>query len=363
MIRVEQGARQHRQAVAQAGRRLRIAGVFRRAAGAGPGRCGAGRGTRGSSRVLDAAVLEEFHRHALERAPVVGDLRPGSSAGGRPCGRARRGSGRVPLTPLCVVVAHRAGGCRACRNTASGCAQLVVEGTWSTGSARRSSCHRPRRYRSSWRSSSTSSVPWRSRCSTRAAVGRLQAEVVDLALGMVRRSCGCRSRPSSSVRPATAGRAGAAPARRTPAGPGWGRSGVVAVDGAGGALHELERRWRGSAATARATAGAARPRARLCRNGAMALPLGDFWSACDGCRDGGQRVLADERCALRPLGQKDQHRLAPRPSLPSMRALDVGVQPLGARARARASPRQSSNTCSTSRKAACRAGARNQPCR
>ena len=79
VMRIEQRARQHRQPMAQAGGGFRIAGVFHRlrmqreedAAQAG---------IFADQQRLDAAVLEELHRHALERAPVVGDLRLGPAA-------------------------------------------------------------------------------------------------------------------------------------------------------------------------------------------------------------------------------------------------------------------------------------------
>ena len=76
VIRLEIGLRETTpgQAVAQAGRGLRIAGVFdrlRMQREENPGEAG----VLTHQERFDAAVLEKFHRHALERTPVVGDLR------------------------------------------------------------------------------------------------------------------------------------------------------------------------------------------------------------------------------------------------------------------------------------------------
>ncbi len=77
MCGIEQRARQHRQAVAQAGLRFRIAGIFRRHGMQRAGRCGAGRDIRCSSRYSTRLSSKNSDRHALERAQVVGDLRRG----------------------------------------------------------------------------------------------------------------------------------------------------------------------------------------------------------------------------------------------------------------------------------------------
>ncbi|MBV6411433.1 MAG: hypothetical protein GAKPKEKM_02293 [Rhodocyclaceae bacterium] len=74
MVRVEAGAREHGQAVAQAGRGLRVAGALDRPRMQGEQ-------NRGEARILahqqpvDARILEELDGEALEGAPVVGDLR------------------------------------------------------------------------------------------------------------------------------------------------------------------------------------------------------------------------------------------------------------------------------------------------
>ena len=69
---------------------------LRPASGAARGRCARRPGYSRISRVSMRAVLEELDGHALEGTPVVGDLRRCSSGGGRPCGPARRDSGRCP---------------------------------------------------------------------------------------------------------------------------------------------------------------------------------------------------------------------------------------------------------------------------
>ena len=70
---VEQGAREHRQAVAQAGRGGRVAGVRQRPWMQGQENAAQAR-VFPHQQDLHPAILEELHGHALEGAPVVGDL-------------------------------------------------------------------------------------------------------------------------------------------------------------------------------------------------------------------------------------------------------------------------------------------------
>ena len=72
--RVDQRARQHGQPMAQAGRGLRIAirfDWFRMQCQKNTAQAG----VFANQQVIDAAVLEKLHCHALKRAPVVGDQR------------------------------------------------------------------------------------------------------------------------------------------------------------------------------------------------------------------------------------------------------------------------------------------------
>jgi hypothetical protein len=72
VLRIEQGARHHRQTVAQAGGGFRVAlGFVGQRVQRQEDAAQAGVGT--DQQVLDAAILEEFDRHALKRAVVVGD--------------------------------------------------------------------------------------------------------------------------------------------------------------------------------------------------------------------------------------------------------------------------------------------------
>ena len=75
MIRVEQGTRQHRHAVAQARGGFWIAGVFH---GFGVQRLEdtLQAGILTAQQGFDAAVFKKLHGHALERTPVIGDQRP-----------------------------------------------------------------------------------------------------------------------------------------------------------------------------------------------------------------------------------------------------------------------------------------------
>ena len=269
---------------------------------------------------LDAAVLEELDRHALERAPVVGDLRLGPAAVADDVGE--RGTVAVEAGDVACIVVH----------VRQADAELVVIRNRLADFVERGGV----------RHQVVAVLPQAAQVQIElaldvhqqravalalqhgAGVGRLQAEVILLPLGVAAVVADAVFDPvlqAGERELAEQGRRLGEEFRQAGAGEG----GVVAVDGAGGALHEIERDIEIVLQQLRRLQPPRHRRQRL-QEGRDGLAVGRFLHALDQRHHRRQRCLAHRLGGGRPLLQERQHRLDAAPQLADDAArLEVGI--------------------------------------
>ncbi len=308
--------------MAQAGRGFRIAGSLHRR-GMQCEEQAAQAGIFADQQRLDAAVLEELDRHALERTPVVGDLRPGPAAVADHVGE--RGAVAIETADaMCIVlhVRHAHAELVVIRNRF---AQLVE------GGGIRHQLFRIVPQAAQVQIELALDVHEQGAVAFalqhRAAVGRLQTEVILLPFGMGAVVADAVFHPvfqAGQRQLVQQVRRLGEKFRQA----GAGKGGVVTVDGAGGALHEIQRDIQ-IVLHLLLRMQAARDRRQRLQERRDGIAVGRLLHALDQRHHRRQRRLTHRLGSGRPLFEERQHRLDAAPQLADdARGFEVGVDAL-----------------------------------